>query len=145
MDIWILVKLLVMLGCAALFWWGGFSFLSARRDIMPPILASACALFAQTFWAFTMLPVVAIYHLGYGEKSLFRHIFGDGWGRGVWGLLAGLCLSVGLLVTGHLDWYWFIPYLGLNFTLENALKNIPQKIGDPLIGCGFACIIFFVH
>lgn len=155
------VRLVVELACAALFWLGGFIFLSARRDIMPPLLTISCALFAECWWALTMLTSVVIYHLGYGEKSTFKHIFGDGWGRGVWGLLAGLCLSTWALVTGHLcapphphwlsildnfpTWIWFLIYNAGNFTFENALKRIPQCIGDPIIGAWFASIVWIVR
>lgn len=58
--------------------------------------------------------------------------------------MAALCLSVGLLATGHLHWYFFLPYLAVNFTLENALKNVNQKIGDPVIGAGFSAIVWLV-
>jgi hypothetical protein len=82
--------------------------------------------------------------LGYGEKSPLRHIFGDGWGRGVWGLLVALGASVGLLLGHFLAWWLFIPYLVINFTLENALKKLPQDIGDPIIGLGFGSLLFLI-
>lgn len=88
---------------------------------------------------------MGIFCLGYGEKSPLRHCFGNGWGRGVWGLLAALSISTTFLLTGHLILLLFFSYLALNFTLENALKNIPQVIGDPLIGAAFASIILLIH
>ncbi len=140
------IKLLVMAVCAALFWWGGYSWKPARRFIMP----CALTLFAVLYLKFSLVPVsmlscIGIFCLGYGEKSPLRHCFGNGWGRGVWGLLGGLCLSLGLFLSGNLYWYLLLPYLALNFILENALKDIPQVIGDPIIGGGFACIVLLIH
>lgn len=139
------IKLAVIAVCAALFWLGGYRFLAARRFIMPTILSLTCLVALHTLLALTMLSTIGVFCLGYGEKSPLRHIFGNGWGRGVWGLLAGTCLSLGLFLTGHLFWWIFLPYLALNFTLENALKNIPQWLGDPLIGLGFSSIVIFIH
>ncbi len=92
-----------------------------------------------------MLFCMGIFCLGYGESSPLRHIFGNGWGRGVWGVLAAICLSLPLFLTHHLSLWLFVLYLVLNFTLENALKNVNQKIGDPIIGLGFSFIIFLIH
>lgn len=139
------LKFLVFAVCSALFWLGGFCWLPARRFIMPSLLMVTCVLFCKNSWLLTQLSCIGIFCLGYGEKSPLRHCFGNGWGRGVWGLIASICLSIGLFLTGHIYWYFFVPYLILNFTLENALKDIPQVIGDPIIGAGFSCIVFLIH
>jgi len=141
-----ILKLIVILVSSLLFYLGGKIQHNYRRFAMPLVLTSVCIFITHNFWLLlTMcLPTMATLTLGYGDKSPLRHIFGDGWGRGIWGLLAGLTLSLGLFLTGHLHLYWFLPYLGLNFTLENALKKIPQDIGDPIIGMGFGCIILLI-
>lgn len=139
------LKLLVLGVCSALFWLGGFGWLPARRFIMPSLILITCFLFCKNPWLVSQLTCMGIFCLGYGEKSPLRHCFGNGWGRGVWGLLAAICLSLPLLLTGHLVWYFFVPYLILNFILENALKDIPQPIGDPIIGAGFSCIVLLIH
>lgn len=142
----IAIKIFVMFICAVLFWWGGYSWHNARRFIMPVILTvSALLLTHFDWWTLTMLATIGVFCLGYGDKSPLRHIFGPGWGRGVWGLLAGLTLSLGLFLTGQVAVGWFVIYLGMSFTLENALKNINQKIGDPLIGIGFASILIVIR
>lgn len=138
------IKLLVMAICSALFWWGGFNFNKARRFIMPTVLALSCVYFAHTWWALTMMSAMGMFCLGYGDNSPLRHCFGNGWGRGIWGLLGAIALSLGLFMTGHIPIYFFLPYLAINFTLENALKDIPQVIGDPVIGLGFSAIVFVV-
>lgn len=153
------LKLLVMILCAGLFWWGGDSWKPARRFIMPVVLALCCAYYAHSFWALAMLSCIGAFCLGYGEKSPLKHVFGNGWGRGVWGLISASCLSAPLFLTQHLGiqvghlalasapWTYILLalYSSLNFILENALKDINQKLGDPLIGLGFASIVFLVQ
>lgn len=135
------IKLIIMAICAALFWLGGFCWLPARRFILPTLLTAYLLIVFHQPWLLLTLSVIGIFCLGYGDKSPLRHIFGDGWGRGVWGILAAICLSLPLLLTGNLSYVLFVPYLILNFTLENALKKLPQPLGDPIIGLGFSCIV----
>lgn len=140
------VKILITLICSALFWWGGFNYHNARRFIMPLILTASCFILTHfCLLALTQSVSIGALCLGYGDKSPLRHVFGDGWGRGIWGLIVGACLSLALFLSGSLAWYFFAFYLALNFTLENALKKLPQSIGDPVIGAGFASIVFLIH
>lgn len=140
------IKIIIMAICSALFWLGGFCWLPARRFIMPSILTVSCLYFSNwDWWSLSMLSCMGIFCLGYGDKSPLRHIFGDGWGRGIWGLLAAISLSIALFLTGHIWILWMIIYLGINFTLENVLKKIPQSIGDPIIGLGFSSILLIVR
>lgn len=156
----IYLKIITLFACAFLFWLGGYSWKPARRFIMPFI----CALmaFLATFNVLTgvgMLLSVIPLSFGYGESSVLRHGFGNGWGRGVWGFLVAICLSLPLFLTHNLglsfalhdlnDSTMFVSfllfvYLALNFTLENVLKNINQKIGDPIIGAGFGLIVLLI-
>lgn len=151
-------KLIIIAICAALFWLGGFCFLASRRFVFPFVLAVYASIVLAMLWPLTMFSCAGIFCLGYGEKSPLRHCFGNGFGRGVWGLLAAICLSVPLFLTHHLGepigflhitpllcFVEFVLYLALNFTLENALKNIPQCIGDPIMGAGFASIVLLIH
>lgn len=141
----IILKLIVMAVCAGLFFIGGWKWHNARRFIMPVVLVVSTALFIHHAIALTMLVSMGFLTIGYGDNAPLRHCFGNGWGRGIWGLLVALSLSVGLFVSGHIVWYFLIPYLAVNFTFENALKDIPQCIGDPIIGLGFSSIILLVH
>lgn len=137
-------KILIALVGSGLFFWGGYSWHNARRFILPTILALSLAWITHSWWALTSLSVIGIFCLGYGEKSPLRHCFGDGWGRGIWGLLSAIAISLSLLLAGHICWWLWLPYLAINFTLENALKNIPQVIGDPIIGLGLCSIVFII-
>ncbi len=142
----IFLKIGIILVCSALFWIGGKKWHNARRFIMPLILALYFAIKCKVWWLLPgiWLPMVAFLCLGYGDNSPLRHIFGDGWGRGVWGLLVACGASLGLTVGGFLPIYWYIAYLALNFTLENALKKLPQDLGDPIIGAGLASLVFLI-
>ena len=141
----IFLKLAVLIVSSFLFWLGGYSWLPARRFIMPAILTVLALVLTQSWWCLSMLSCMGIFCLGYGEKSPLRHIFGNGWGRGVWGLLAAICLSLPLFLTHHIGVILLLAYLSLNFTLENALKDVKQYIGDPIIGAGFASIVLLIR
>lgn len=140
------IKIIIMSICASLFWLGGAYWHNARRFIMPFLLTVSALFFCHwEWWNISMISSIGILCLGYGDNSWLRKVFGNGWGRGIWGLLVAICLSFPLLLTHNLSIWFLVPYLALNFTLENALKNIPQFIGDPIIGLGFSCIILLIH
>jgi hypothetical protein len=138
------VKIATVFISAGLFFIGGWKWHNARRFIMPCVITGMSFWITHNWWALTMLASMGFLCLGYGDKSPLRHIFGDNWGRGIWGLLVAISLSIGLFLTHSLQWFWFIGYLGLNFTLEPALKKIYQFIGDPIIGAGMASIVFLI-
>ena len=140
-----MIQLITIILCAVLFFIGGWVWHNARRFLMPLVLCAATVYKIHDPWAMTMLSSMVILSLGYGDKSPLRHCFGDGWGRGVWGLLVALSLSLGLFLTHHLELGWFLAYLTAGFVLENALKKIPQCIGDPIIGAVFGTIILVIH
>jgi len=142
-----ILKLITLIVSAVLFWWGGYNWLPARRFIMPSVITVTTVIITHWWWALLlMLPPMSLFlSLGYGPKSEFYYLFGDGCGRGVWGLLVGIAASLGLCMAGHLQLYWFIPYLAVSFTLENLLKSLPQDEGDPIIGLGFASIMLLIR
>ena len=92
-----------------------------------------------------MLSAYGVLSVGYGDNSLFKHIFGDGWGRGVYGFLVALSLSLWAVLTNHIHPSFFVGYLAVGFTLENACKKLPQILGDLIIGCGFGLLALIVH
>lgn len=138
-------KIIVALVVAILFFAGGNFQHNYRRFVLPCVMALSCGVIAHTWWALLMLTSIGAFCIGYGDRSAFRRTFGPGWGRSVWGLLAAICLSFPLFFSHHVAIVPFAFYLSLNFTLENALKNINQIIGDLLIGLGFSSIVFFLH
>ena len=140
----IAIKVFVALICAALFWWGGHNFLPARRFIVPTVLAGTTCLFLWTWWPAIMLLSMAALDEGYSGKSPLYKIFGPAIDRGMWGVIVGLCLSVVLLATHHLAWYWWLVYMVISFCAENFLQNVNDAWGDPVIGFGFASILFFI-
>lgn len=142
----LLLKLLFLVVSSVLFWIGGYDWLPARRIIMPAVVTGTCVLITHWWWGILLMfcPMCLTLSIGYGDNSWLRKWFGDGGGRGVWGLLVGLAASFGLFVGGHLDWWWFILYLAISGTLENLLKTLDQDIGDPIIGLAFASLIILV-
>ena len=141
----IAIKIAVMLASGCLMAWGGYNFKVARRFILPAILCVALALICHSWWALLGLSSMAALSIGYGDNAIFSHIFGHSWGRSVYGLLVAICLSLPLFLTHHLVIWFFVPYLIVNFTLENALKNVNQIVGDLIIGAGFGAIVFLIH
>lgn len=153
------IKILIIAICAGLFSWGGFNNHNMRRFVLPIVLVGTMLFITHEIWCLMSLCVIGAYCMGYGEKSPLRHVFGDGWGRGVWGLIAATCLSLPLFLTHHLGmtfgslplnsepWplIFLFVYLALNFTLENALKSMQQIIGDLIIGAGFGTIVLLIR
>ena len=140
-----MIELIAFLASGGLFYWGGQGFLLARRVLMPYLLMIVCLLATRDLWCLTMMSAYGVETIGYGPSSPFYHCFGNGWGRGAWGLLVAIALSLALFLTGHLVWYWFVAYLLAGFTLENAFKNLPVWIGDPIIGLGFGSIVLIIR
>lgn len=140
-----ILKIITFLSCGGLMAWGGYNFKVARRFIMPSILAVAVCILTHSFWPLLMISAMATLSLGYGDDAVLSHVFGHSWGRSVYGLLVAMSLSLPLLLTHHIGVVFFALYLAQGFTLENALKNLNQIIGDIIIGCGFGSLVFFVR
>jgi hypothetical protein len=140
-----MIKLVVMLICAALYFIGGLCFLPARRFIMPFVIALACAFFTGVWWAFFLpLPMIGCLCIGYGEDSWLRKILPDAIARAVWGFLVAITASFGLLMAGFLPLWAFMPYLAVNLLLNGLLVHWKQVIADPILGLGFSSLILFV-
>lgn len=137
-------KILIDLFCGCLFSWGGFNNHNMRRFVMPLSLSLSCCFITHSLWPLLMLVSIGFLCMGYGDKSPLRHIFGDGWGRFVWGALVALGFSVPLCLKGFVNPFFVLPYVVLCATLENSLKNIQQVLGDLLIGIAIGSIIFLV-
>ena len=140
-----MIQATVIILSGVLFAAGGYHWLICRRYFMLLVIAIGCFLITHSWWSFTVLAGIPFLCLGYGDNSPFRHIFNQGWCRSVWGLLVALILSLGLLLTGFMPWYWFTVYLVLGFTLDNALKSLYQIAGDFIVGASLGCIILMVR
>ena len=140
-----ILKIIVMILSGILFSLGGYNWHNARRFILPTLLAISAWLLSHSLWSLSLLSCCGSFCLGYGENSPLKHCFGDGWGRGVWGLLSGLSLSLALFLTHHISLFYFLAYLVLNFTLENSLKKVNQIVGDFIIGMGFGLLVLLIH
>ena len=137
-----LLKILVILSCAGLYFWGGFSWHNARRYIMPLLLSLSCLLFSHSLWALTMLVSSPLLTIGYGEKSIFRHIFGDAWARFVYLSIVATVLSIWMIFILHTNILLILTYIGLCGTLGITLRKFNQWLGDPIFGAALATIVF---
>ena len=134
----LIIKIIVDLACGALGAIGGWKWHNARRFIMPTLLAIAFSFVSHTWWlGLTALPVIGTLCLGY---------FGQKWlGRGLWLGLQGLVLGVGAVVSSHLLWWVYLPYVLLGFGLGALLFNFEQIIGDIIFYCWLGSIVFFLR
>lgn len=135
----ILVKLAIDAICGVLNSLGGFHFLWMRRYIMPFVLAIAASIQLHILWiGLVVLPVIGTLCLGYFGK-------GSHFGRGLWLFLQSLVIGIGLLLTGHIYWYFFLPYIVISGVLGGSLVNLFQPIGDFIEGFWLGSIILLIH
>src|SRR5258708_5327441 len=105
----ITIKILIDLICGSLSSWGGYSWHNARRFFMPILLALTFGFVTHIWWiGISVLPVIGTLCLGY----FFRGNQGLQWlGRGLWLALQALVLAFVTCITGHLAWFFYVPYV----------------------------------
>ena len=129
-----ILKIIIDLVCGALNAGGGYHWLWMRRYVMPIVIGIWVSYFTHTWWiGVTVLPVIGTLCLGYFK----------GWeGRGGWLAMQAFVIGLGCLVTGHLAWYFFVPYVIGAFILGSTLYNLQQIIGDIIFGCWLGGFLF---
>lgn len=135
----IFIQVITIILSGALNSLGGYHYLFCRRYIMPVIIAITISILTHIWWCGLMvLPVIGTLCLGYD--------FGRGFlGRGLWLALQAFVIGIGVCVTHHLAWYFFVPYVIIAFLLEGSLYSLFQIIGDIVFGCWLSIIVFFVR
>lgn len=133
--IWL--ELITVMACGALNAWGGYSWHNARRFIMPVLLAVTIS-FVLHSWllGFLILPVIGTLCLGYFRLGNF--------GRGLWLFLQAVVIGLGLFLTGHLTWYFYLLYAVGAGILGGSLVSVYQPIGDVIEGCWLGLIVLFI-
>ena len=136
----LLIKLLISSICGILDAVGGYCWTPARRFIMPSILAISVSSFLHIWWiGLCVLPVIATLCLAYKN-------FGSGkFSRGCWLFVQYVLCGLGLFLTGHLAWYFYLPYCVLGGILGGSLIDVFQPIGDFIEGFFLGAIVFFIH
>lgn len=136
----LLIKILISSACGVMDMIGGLFWLPARRYFMPIFLAISISIITHILWlGFLILPVCITLSLGYKD-------FGNGnFSRGLWLFVQYLLISGGLLVTNHLHWYFFFPYIILGGILGGSLVKIFAPIGDFIEGFILGSIVFLIN
>lgn len=134
----IFIKIIVDLICGALNAWGGYSWHNARRFIMPSVISVMVSFQTHTWYTgFMVLPVMGTLCLGYFS--------GKNWGRALWLFLQAVVIGLGLTITGHISWVYYIPYIIGAGILGGIYKNWNQIIGDFITGTYLGFVIFIVR
>ncbi len=140
------VDFLVIILCAVLFFVGGKWWHDARRFILPPILGLGISIVSHTWWlGLTTLPLIGILCLGYGPNSPLFKILGDAGARGMYMFLSAWVIGLGPVLTGHLELYYYAPYIIIAGILGATLRNLNEIIGDLLFGAYLSAIILLVR
>lgn len=132
------MQFITVIACGLLNAWGGYSWHNARRFLMPCLLAVNASICSHTWWiGILLLPTMGTLCLGY---------FGSGnAGRACWIVLQAFMLSIGLFLTGHVAWYFFIPYVIGSGILGGLYKNWYQPLGDMITGSYLGLIILCIR
>ena len=127
-----------MVLCACLNALGGYHWLFCRRITMPLALGWCVSQTSGIWWlGLTCLPALGTMTEGY---------FGDSNdGRAWWLVTQAAALSIGVTVTGHLWWPWFIVFVAGSFFLGHNYKDMDQLEGDALVGAYLSLFIWGVH
>ena len=133
----LILKILISASAGILNALGGDDVLFCRRYIMPVVIAIGVSIQSEWWAGFTVLPVMGTLCIGYkGGKWLVR---------GAWMAMQAVVIGLGCLLTHHLAWYFYAPYIGIAFLLGATLYDVEQLISDFLFGVFLSTIIFLVH
>lgn len=136
----LIVKIISVILCGICDAIGGYSNHNFRRFIMPCVLAVTVSISTHILWlGLLVLPVIGVLVLGYKR-------FGEGnFSRGMWLFVVSVAASLGLLLTGHLTWYYLLIYTIGSGVLGGSLVSLWQPLGDFIEGCWLGMIVVFVH
>lgn len=117
---------------------GGYHWLFLRRYLLPVVLGIAASFMVHIWWVgFMLLPTIGTLCLGYSKDGNF--------GRALWIGLQCFVLGLGLWLTHHLYWYFYLPYIVGGCVFGGLYRNWPQVIGDYVTGCWMGLIVFLVR
>lgn len=131
-------KLGMLVLCGVLNAMGGYHWLFCRRYMMPFFIGVAVSVSTVIWWTgFMVLPVMGTLCLGY---------FGSGfWGRGLWLALQAAMIGLGLLLTHHVAWFFYFPYVLIAGLLAGFLYDLEQLISDFIFGSWLGILLLLVH
>lgn len=132
------LKLPIDFICGALFAWGGYDFLAARRFIFPVVIGITISLTSTIWWlGLFSLPACGTLCIGYAGKP--------NWWRAAWVFIQAIALSSAVMFTHHLAWYIYIPYIVGAGILGGIYKNWQQIAGDFVVGFYLSLFLWGIH
>ena len=134
----IFIKIIISFICGVLGAWGGYNFLPARRFILPVVLGFGVSVVTHIWWSGVLVfPLCGTLCIGYANTGK--------WWRGMWAFIQAVTAGVGLLLTGHLAWYFYILYCILAGVLGGLYIDWEQILGDLCLYSYLGSIILLVR
>ena len=131
-----ILKIALLIICAVLNWWGGYSWHNARRFIMSSLIAGYCAWQIATWWTFFPIVIPFMLCLSLQDDN-----------RGLWCFLCAVSASSFLFFFGHIHLIAWIAYClgnGLIGWVVNDKLKLNQFWNDVIEGPGLALVIFLL-
>lgn len=140
MNPW-LVKISVIVTCMALKLIGELWQHNAQRFVLPIIYSLAVSVQSHCLWlGLTTFPMIGALLMGYkvyGSNSAVD--------RALWLFVICVIAGLGPTVTGHLDWWVYLPYIITAGFVGTLTRNINNLIGAPINGLWISLPILFIH
>lgn len=134
------VKLAIISLCMALKLIGELWWHNAQRYIMPIIITAGIFYITHSWWSFTSLSMIGALVMGYktyGSK--------DSVARALWLFVICVVAWLGQVITGHLTWFIYVPYIIGAGWAGTLTRNINNLIGAPINGFWIGLPILFIH
>lgn len=137
----LILEIVVVLLCGVCKLIGELWWHNAQRYIMPVMLGVTASIVSHVWWlGFCMLPMIGPLVVGYS-------VYGksDGFDRGMW--LFSICFvaGLGLVISQHVVWYFYIPYCILAGIWGGVSRRWWNVVIAPISGMLIGSIILFVR
>lgn len=116
-------------------WWH-----NAQRFIMPIIITAGIFYITHSWYSLTALPMIGALVLGYKDYGKT-----DSVARALWLFVICVVAWLGQVITGHLAWFIYVPYIIGAGWVGTLTRNINNLIGAPINGFWIGLPILFIH
>ena len=136
-----IVKIIVLISCAACKLIGDLCWHNAQRYIMPVIIMIGIDLILHSWWLGALsLPLIGALVMGYKDYGP-----SDGFDRAVWLMLIVLAEGLGLAIAHHLSWFLYVPWVILAAVWGGVTRAWWNVIIAPISGLIIGVIVFLIH